>query len=127
MSAVAEDKFGENQLAISELLNRVANEIHLTAGMTEDMQHSVSGSIDEHPEMMKVLSEEMQALDRLNQTLTGLADFVKILALCSPDGWQLNPTKAYSILTLEKLLVGLTKEQAETEQSDDTIGVLEMF
>ena len=127
MGALAEGKIAENQLPISELLYRVANEIRLTAGIADGMQHSVSGSIMEHPELMKILSEEMQALDRLNQTLTGLADFVKILALCTPDGWQLDPTKAYSILTLEKLLVGLVKGQAETEQPDDKLGDLEMF
>ena len=119
MSASVKTESANSELALAELLFRVENEIRMSVEVTANMQQSASRNISTNKTVMKLLSDEMQALDLLHQTLDGVADFISALAKEAPDNWRLDPENAYSVLKLEKLVAGLKGQSHIDECSDD--------
>ena len=119
MVSLIKTKTDNSEIAIAEQLFRVENELRLSAEATTGMQKSLSEKIMKNSADMKLLSDEMQKLDLLSQTLGGMADFLNALAKQTSDNWRLDPKNAYSVLKLEKLIASMKGQSPIDECSGD--------
>ena len=101
-------------VALTELLNRLRGELHELANQSLDLQDAIStaavlNQIDCAAPFMKI-----QSLDKMSQTLFGLADYVMFLSAGVPSDFELDPGGVTAALKLSDLAQRLCNSRSES-------------
>jgi len=113
---------------MSRILNQIGTELrHLVEAMepVEDAVSRLASSATVHD---RVAIEELQSLDRLCQTMAGLASFLGALALTVPRSWQVDTRTASQNVKLTALARRLgSASDAFHPETQDHHGDCEIF
>ncbi|BBU61602.1 hypothetical protein MSC49_15370 [Methylosinus sp. C49] len=116
----------ERPQPLVEVLSRLAAELRNAAKETDRLHCLVDGVEWSNVEEKHELIHSAQAIDSIEQTLSGLSDFVCALAELAPGDWQVNGATAARSVKLAELAARLG-DHDDDGRTDHPAGELEFF
>ena len=110
-----------------ELLSRIQRELRQLASATDRLQAAISPAISVADLNSSGLLPAMQSLDRMSQTLCGIADFVAVIASSVPESWGVDSRAASLALSLTDLSTRLTLANTDGDAAKPAPGDCEHF
>ncbi len=102
---------GPSTIAMSDVADRIGNELAELAVAIHRVQVLISPLLNEAALRNPVHLQELQDIDHIYQKVGNLAEFLAALALILPQQWVLDPSTASQVITLSALAsrLGLTE------------------
>jgi hypothetical protein len=97
-----------------ELLARIAGELRALVATADELQSVVGDLVMAEPRRGADHMAPLQGLDRLSQTLAGMADFLQALSQAIPRNCQADARAAAAGMTLAELASRLTQARGNS-------------
>jgi len=116
----------ERSEPLAEILSRLAMELRNTAKETDRLHCLVDGVEWSNVKEKQELIHSAQAIDAIEQTLSGLSDFVAALAALAPADWEISGGTASRSVKLAELAARLGDHE-DDGRTDHPAGEFEFF
>ncbi len=97
------DSLGPSTVAMSDVADRIGNELAELASAIHNVQVLISPLLHEAAQSNPVHLHELQDIDHIYQKIGNLAEFLAALALILPQQWVLDPSTASQVITISAL------------------------
>lgn len=125
--ATRRESLGPSTIAMSDVADRIGNELAELAGAIHRLQVLISPLLNEAALRNPVHLQELQDIDHIYQKVGNLAEFLAALALILPQQWVLDPSVASQVITLSALASRLGLAGDGTLMPDHPTGDCEFF
>jgi CelD/BcsL family acetyltransferase involved in cellulose biosynthesis len=112
---------------IADVLRRVGRELAHLGRVLEQFENLTIPFILEAGRRDVDLLHQVQGVDHIGQTLSGLADFLAALAPAASDRWRVDPRAAAGTVTLAELAARLALSDEGGSTCPDERGDVELF
>ena len=117
------ESVGPSTMAVSDVADRIGNELAELARAIHHLQLLISPLLSEAALRDPKHLEELQDIDHIYQRVGNLAEFLAALSLILPQHWVLDPSTASQVITLSALAMrlglGATDQPDEEHRSGD--------
>ena len=127
MPAPLSESAEPSTVAMSDVVDRIGNELAELAVAIHRLQVLISPLLNEAALRNPVHLQELQDIDHIYQKIGNLAEFLAALALILPQQWVLDPSTASQVITLSALASRLGFAAEDAYATEHSSGDFEMF
>lgn len=121
------DSLGTSSVAMSDVADRISNELAELAIAIHRLQVLISPLLNEAALRNPAHLQELQDIDHIYQKVGNLAEFLAALALILPEQWVFDPSTASQVITLSSLASRLGVAGGDVYVADHSSGDCEFF
>lgn len=118
---------GSTTMAMSDVADRIGNELAELAVAIHRLQVLISPLLNEAALRDPAHLQELQDIDRIYQRVGNLAEFLAALSLTLPQQWVLDPSTASRVITLSALATRLGLAESDENATEHPSGDCDFF